>query len=129
MVTKDEVMRALGGVMGPDGASLATSGALSDVLISEGRVTFSITGNPARSKELETVRLAAERAVKGLEGVETVLVTLTAERSPQGTRSLGRASPRRGPSGRATPEPDARAGAHRRRRSRHRDCERQRGRR
>ena len=80
MLTKDEVLAALATVKGADGgASLVESGALSDVLITGGRVTFSITGDPARSVELEAVRLAAERAVKALQGVETVLVTLTAE--------------------------------------------------
>jgi ATP-binding protein involved in chromosome partitioning len=84
MVTKDEIIAALAAVAGPDGTTpLATSGALSDVLISGSRVTFSITGDPARSAELEAVRLAAERAVKALKGVETVLVMLTAERSAQ----------------------------------------------
>lgn len=84
MLTKEEVLAALAKVPGPEGkTSLTNSGALSDVLISGGRVTFSITGDPARSAELEALRLAAERAVKSLPGVETVLITLTAERAPQ----------------------------------------------
>jgi ATP-binding protein involved in chromosome partitioning len=90
MLTKDEIMTALASVAGPDGkASLAGSGALSDVLISGGRVTFSITGDPARSAELEVVRLSAERAVKALKGVETVLVALTAERQAQASPPPG----------------------------------------
>ena len=97
MLTKDEVLAALATVKGADGgASLVESGALSDVLISGGRVTFSITGDPARAAELEAVRLAAERAVKALQGVETVLVTLTAERPAQPPRpAAGRPPPGR----------------------------------
>ncbi|SEE00954.1 ATP-binding protein involved in chromosome partitioning [Rhizobiales bacterium GAS191] len=84
MATKEEIIAALAGVAGPDGTTpLPQSGALSDVLISNGRVTFAITGDPARSAELETMRLAAERAVKALPGVNTVLVMLTAERAAQ----------------------------------------------
>ncbi len=84
MLTKDEIIAALATVAGPDGrTSLADSGALSDIMISDGRVVFSITGDPSRSAALEAVRLSAERAVKALEGVKTVLVTLTAERPPQ----------------------------------------------
>jgi ATP-binding protein involved in chromosome partitioning len=93
MLTKDEVIAALAGVAGPDGrTSLADSGALSDIMISDGRVVFSITGDPARSAALEGVRLAAERAVKALEGVKTVLVTLTAERQPPTPPPSGRPS-------------------------------------
>jgi ATP-binding protein involved in chromosome partitioning len=93
MLTKDEVIAALAAVVGPDGTTpLASSDALSDVLISGGRVTFSITGDPARSVELEAVRLAAERAVKALRGVDTVLVMLTAERPAQASAPEGRPS-------------------------------------
>ena len=82
MVTKDEIIAALARVAGPDGRTpLPQSGALSDVLVTEGRVTFAITGDPARSAELEGMRLAAEKAVKALPGVDTVLVMLTAERA------------------------------------------------
>jgi ATP-binding protein involved in chromosome partitioning len=93
MLTRDKVLAALAPLSGPDGdTSLVDSGALSDVVISGSRVTFSITGDPGRARELESLRIAAERAVKVLEGVETVLVTLTAER----------------PAGAAAPSPVAR---------------------
>ena len=93
MLTKDEIIAVLANVAGPDGAaSLPNSGALSDIVISDGRVAFSITGDPARSAELEALRLAAERAVKTLEGVETVLVTLTAERPAQPSAPSARPS-------------------------------------
>jgi ATP-binding protein involved in chromosome partitioning len=93
MLTKDEVIAALAEVAGPDGKTpLPHSGALSDVLVSGGRVTFSITGDPARSAELEPMRLSAERAVKALAGVETVLVMLTAERPAEGPSPATRPS-------------------------------------
>jgi len=84
MLTRDQIVAALGKVAGPDGRTpLPDSGALSDVLIAGGRVAFSITGDPSRAAELEAMRLAAERAVKAIAEVETVLVTLTAERPAQ----------------------------------------------
>jgi ATP-binding protein involved in chromosome partitioning len=106
MVTRDEILAALAGVAGPDGKTpLPDSGALSDIVISDGRVAFSITGDPARSAALEGMRLAAERAVKALEGVKTVLVTLTAERAaaPSARPSGQPARVRTGPGQARTP--------------------------
>ncbi|MBV9516542.1 MAG: Mrp/NBP35 family ATP-binding protein [Hyphomicrobiales bacterium] len=93
MVSKEEIIAALASVPGPDGRTpLPDSGALSDIMISGGRVVFSITGDPAQSAKLEEMRLAAERAVKPLAGVETALVTLTAERPAQPGTPSGRPS-------------------------------------
>ena len=84
MLTKKEIITALASVPGPDGKTpLPDSGALSDIMISGGRVVFSITADPAQSGRLEAMRLAAERAVKGIAGVDMALVTLTAERPAQ----------------------------------------------
>ncbi|MBV9433278.1 MAG: Mrp/NBP35 family ATP-binding protein [Hyphomicrobiales bacterium] len=93
MLTKEEIIAALASVTGPDGHTrLPDSGALSDIMISEARVAFSITGDPSRAAALEDVRLAAERAVKALPGVRTVLVTLTAERPAQAATPSSRPS-------------------------------------
>jgi ATP-binding protein involved in chromosome partitioning len=93
MLTKEEIIAALASVAGPDGKTpLPESAALSDIMISDGRVVFSITGDPAQSAALEGMRLAAERAVKSLEGVSTVLVTLTAERPAQAGPASARPS-------------------------------------
>jgi len=107
MPTKDEIIAALAVVAGPDGLTpLPQSGALSDIAISDGRVVFSIAIDPARSTELEAMRLAAERAVRAVPAVDTALITLTAEREARpaspaaagpGHRPLGgRPGPARG---------------------------------
>ena len=83
-VTREAVLAALGDLLGPDGVTpLAKSEALSDVVIDGGRVYFSIAIDPARAAEMEALGRAAEARVKTLAGVETAIVTLTAERAPK----------------------------------------------
>jgi ATP-binding protein involved in chromosome partitioning len=55
---------------------------LSDVVVSDGKVFFSLTVDAAAVKAWEPVREAAERAVRSIPGVQSALVALTAERSP-----------------------------------------------
>jgi ATP-binding protein involved in chromosome partitioning len=83
-VTEDDVRRALAAVPAPDDApSLAQSSALSKIsVMGGGRVIFSIETTPERAGALESIRRAAEAAVKALPGVSDVLVALTAERAP-----------------------------------------------
>ncbi|MFL6802408.1 MAG: iron-sulfur cluster carrier protein ApbC [Xanthobacteraceae bacterium] len=99
-VTKDDVLAALARVSCPDGTPLHKSGALSDVLASDGKVFFSITVDAAQVRAWETVRKQAEEVVRAMPGVTSALVALTAERKGGGS---GGAPPQR-------PSP-ARAGA------------------
>lgn len=81
-ITRETVLQALAAVAGPDGrSSLAASGALSEILVEGGRVCFSIAVDPARAAAMEPMRKAAEAAVAALPGVESALVSLTAERA------------------------------------------------
>jgi ATP-binding protein involved in chromosome partitioning len=87
MLTKDAVLHALAGVAGPDGRTpLPGSGALSDIVIQDDKVYFSIAIDPKRAMELEPMRAAAEKAVLAMRGVGGVVATLTSER-PQGPSS------------------------------------------
>jgi ATP-binding protein involved in chromosome partitioning len=80
-VTKDQVVQALAKVRGPDlEGDIISLGMVSDVFISDGKVYFSITVPADRAKELEPLRLAAEKTVKAIPGVKGALVTLTADR-------------------------------------------------
>jgi ATP-binding protein involved in chromosome partitioning len=82
-VTKEAVREALRGVPAPDGApSLADSPALSEIAVVGEKVAFAISAPPERAAALESVRRAAERAVKAMPGVAEVMVALTAERAP-----------------------------------------------
>src|SRR5262245_35853733 len=107
-VTKDDVLASLARVSCPDGTPLNKSGALSDVLASDGKVFFSITVDAAQVKAWESVRKQAEEVVRAMPGVTSAMVALTAERkggsaparpSPAGS---GAAAPRPAPRGEGT---------------------------
>lgn len=79
---KAEVLAALRRVKGPDLTSnIVDLGLISEVLIKDERVYFSITVPADRAEELEQLRLAAEKVVSEVEGVKGVTAVLTAEAS------------------------------------------------
>ena len=80
-VTKEQVLAALGQVAAPNGGSLTEARVLSDIVVSDGKVFFSITVGAADVKAWEPVRKRAEDAVKAVPGVASALVALTAERT------------------------------------------------
>jgi len=80
-VDKNKVLDALRRVKGPDLTSnLVDLGLISEVLIKDDRVYFSITVPAHRAQELEALRQAAEKVVSGLDDVAGATVVLTAER-------------------------------------------------
>jgi ATP-binding protein involved in chromosome partitioning len=80
-VTKEQVMTALAQVPAPDGTALPSTRTLSEIVVSDDKVFFSITVDAAAVKAWEPVRKRAEDAVRGIPGVSSVLVALTAERA------------------------------------------------
>jgi ATP-binding protein involved in chromosome partitioning len=80
-VSKEQVLAALAKVPSPGGAALPDARVLSDVVVSDGKVFFSLTVDAATVKAWEPVRKAAEDAVRAIPGVKSALVALTAERS------------------------------------------------
>jgi ATP-binding protein involved in chromosome partitioning len=100
--TREEVLDRLAEVKAPDGRPLPATGTLSDVVVSDGKVFFSLTVDAAAVQAWEPVRKAAEDKVRGISGVVSALVALTAERGA----GAGRASP---PAGRTPPAAAARA--------------------
>jgi len=100
-MTKDEVLAGLLKVASPDGTQLPKSGKLSDIVVTEGKVFFSINVDAGEVQRWEPVRKAAEAAVRALPGVTSVMVALTAERAAgtaqrptQAPAGPGRATPR-----------------------------------
>ncbi len=86
-VTKEQVLAALATVKSPGVETLTDARVLSNIVVSDGKVFFSITVNAADVKAWEPVRDAAEAAVKAVPGVKSALVALTAERAGgQGAR-------------------------------------------
>src|SRR5580698_1679628 len=83
-VLKDDVLAALGKVLGPDGKPLPGTGTLSDIVATDGKVFFSITVDAAAVKQWEPVRERAESAIRAVPGVKSVMIALTAERAGGG---------------------------------------------
>lgn len=72
---------ALRTVKHPDGAGdIVSAGMVSGLQIAEGAVVFALEVDPRRGPELETLRQAAEAAVRRVPGVRSVQAVLTAER-------------------------------------------------
>ncbi|MEZ2222329.1 Mrp/NBP35 family ATP-binding protein [Rhizobium sp. RCC_161_2] len=80
-ITKEQVLDTLKTVRGPDlEHNIVELGMVSDVFISDGKVYFSITVPAERAKDLEPMRLAAERIIKEMPGVKGAMVALTADK-------------------------------------------------
>ncbi|TIP04986.1 MAG: Mrp/NBP35 family ATP-binding protein [Mesorhizobium sp.] len=84
-ITKESVIERLKTVNGPDfTGNIVDLGMVSEIFIADSKVFFSITVPAARAQELEPLRAAAERAVKGIPGVASAVVALTAEKKGGG---------------------------------------------
>ncbi|EPE99367.1 iron-sulfur cluster carrier protein ApbC [Rhizobium grahamii] len=97
-VTKEQVLETLKTVRGPDlEHDIVELGMVSDVFISDGKVYFSITVPAENAKELEPLRLAAERVIKEMPGVKGALVALTADKKAgAGSAPVSRPQPQAG---------------------------------
>jgi ATP-binding protein involved in chromosome partitioning len=78
--TKQQILDSLAKVPAPDGTPITDTDALSDVVVTDGKVFFSIAVDAAQVKAWEPVRERAEKAVRAVAGVNSALVALTAER-------------------------------------------------
>jgi ATP-binding protein involved in chromosome partitioning len=85
--TKEQVLASLAAVKSPDGTPLTGTGKLSDVVVSDGKVFFSITVDAVVVPSWEPVRKAAEAAVRAVPGVKSALVALTGERAAGSARA------------------------------------------
>jgi ATP-binding protein involved in chromosome partitioning len=113
-ISKERVLDALKHIKGPDlSQDIVSLGLVSEVVIHGGKVYFAISVDPARARELEGLRQAAEKAVRDLTGVESVAVTLTADRVPGGKPSGGNGAGREATSGLPTARGAAQAARHR----------------
>ncbi len=79
-VTQQQVQDALARVATPRGVALTNAGVLSAITAGDGKVFFSINVEVAEARAWESVRAAAEAAVRAIPGVEVAMVALTAER-------------------------------------------------
>lgn len=94
MVSKEQVTDALKTVRGPDlEGNIIDLGMVSDIFISDAKVYFSLTVPAERAKELEPLRMAAERVVKNIPGVKGAMVALTADKRPGASQPAARPAP------------------------------------
>ncbi len=110
---KQAVLARLGSIRGPDDdRDIVRRGMVSDIVVANGRVMFSITVPAERASAFEPMRQAAETAVKAIPGVTDAMVVLTAERKAGAAapRTGGSPPPRPQPAQRPTAPPAAKAG-------------------
>jgi ATP-binding protein involved in chromosome partitioning len=79
-VTAQQVREALSAVKSPRGTALADAGVLSEIVVNDGKVFFSINVDAAEAKAWEEVRARADAVVRALPGVTSSMIALTAER-------------------------------------------------
>lgn len=80
---KAQVLEKLRRIKGPDlESNIVDLGLVSDILVKDSRVYFSITVAATRAAELEPLRGAAEKVVREIDGVTGVVAVLTAEAAP-----------------------------------------------
>ena len=95
-LSKDQIVERLRRVKGPDmQGNIVDLGLVSEILLKDGRVSFSITVPAERASELEPLRQAAEKVVRDIDGVTGVVAVLTAEK-PRGAAASGNGSGPRG---------------------------------
>lgn len=82
--TKQQILDGLAAISAPDGSPLPKTGTLSEIVVSDGKVFFSISVDAAAVKAWEPIRKKVEDAVRAMPGVTSVMVALTAERSGGG---------------------------------------------
>src|SRR3954463_12999314 len=94
--TKQQILDSLGKVPSPNGTPITATGTLSDVVVTDGKVFFSISVDASEVQRWESVRKRAEEAVRAVPGVQSALVALTAERKPgaAAARPAAAAAPR-----------------------------------
>lgn len=79
--TNDQIRERLAAIAAPGGGTLVNRGVLSDIVVTEGKVFFSLSVDAAEVKAWEPVRKQVEDTVKAMPGVVSAMVALTAERA------------------------------------------------
>ncbi|MHB8885256.1 MAG: Mrp/NBP35 family ATP-binding protein [Methylovirgula sp.] len=94
MISEQDVLKVLESVSGPDGKTpLPQTGAIAGLSVKDSKVYLSIAVDPAQAAAMESMRVAAEKAVRGISGVANALVSLTAEKPPVAANAAPAAAP------------------------------------
>lgn len=94
--TSATITETLKSIKGPDGNDIVSSGKLSGVVVTGGKVFCSLTVDASEAQAWESVRRQAEEVIKAIPGVSSVLIALTAEKKPGSAGSAPQAQPPRG---------------------------------
>ncbi|PVE54229.1 iron-sulfur cluster carrier protein ApbC [Rhizobium rhizogenes] len=107
---KKQIEQALEQVIYPGSdKSIVALGMVSEIFLSDSKAYFSLTVPADRAKELEPLRLAAEKATLGVPGVKAAVVALTANSRPSNaSNTLAPKAPPAAP--RPAPQQQAKAG-------------------
>ena len=107
---KKQIEQALEQVIYPGSdKSIVALGMVSEIFLSDSKAYFSLTVPADRAKELEPLRLAAEKATLGVPGVKAAVVALTANSRPSNASHTP--SPKAPPAApRPAPQQQAKAG-------------------
>jgi ATP-binding protein involved in chromosome partitioning len=106
-IDKARVLEQLKKVKGPDlESNIVELGLVSEIVIADAKVFFSITVPSQRAEELEPLREAAEKAVMALDGVDKAGVVLTAAKQAGESGQPVRPAPKPSQAG-AVPPPMA----------------------
>jgi ATP-binding protein involved in chromosome partitioning len=81
-VTERQIRDVLSHILSPDGIPLTQAKVLSEIAINDGKAYFSINVDAANAPAWSEVRAKAEAAVRGMAGVTSAMVVLTAEKKP-----------------------------------------------
>jgi len=104
-ISVEQVQDNLRRVKGPDlEGDIVSLDLVSEIVINDGKVYFSISVDPARAEELEPLREAAQNVTEALDGVSQAIVTLTAHEETQN-------APNNTPSPQSQPAPPPQGGA------------------
>ncbi|KAA0972331.1 iron-sulfur cluster carrier protein ApbC [Aureimonas fodinaquatilis] len=103
---KDSILTILRRLPTPDGgADIVSRGMVSEVFLADGKAFFSLTVPAADAQAFEPLRLQAEKEIARLDGIESAMIALTAERSGAANRSTPPARPAAAPPARSSGKP------------------------
>ena len=95
-VTEDKILEILKQLKPtPDAQDIVSAGMVSDIIIKDGSVMFSISVPAEQAESFEPLRERAEAVVASLDGVKKAMVVLTAERAPGAGQGNAAAAPKR----------------------------------
>ncbi|WP_316859672.1 iron-sulfur cluster carrier protein ApbC [uncultured Cohaesibacter sp.] len=90
-MTQDKILELLKQYkVSPEAPDLVSSGRLSEIIVNDGTITFSITIPAKQAAAYEELCKLLEEKIEALEGVEKAMIVLTAEREP--SQSQGEAA-------------------------------------